>query len=132
MRKSRALTAEVLTKRGADRLAALLLDAVDHDAALARPADRSVAQGGVDSAAVVIDADIKRLKRIKHEERASALPLGTAAPELRKIDCARQPRRDARPARNVVSERTRASANCLAFDDECRLTLIEPKPYAYV
>lgn len=56
--------------------------------------------------AVVIDDDIKRLKRIKHEERASALPLGTAAPELRKIDCARQPRRDARPARNVVSERT--------------------------
>ena len=41
MRKSRALTAEVLTKRGADRLAALLLDAADHDAALAHAADRS-------------------------------------------------------------------------------------------
>jgi hypothetical protein len=65
-----------------------------------------VAQGGVDSAAVVIDADIKRLKRIKHEERAPALPLGTAAPELRKIDCARQARRDARPVRNAVSETT--------------------------
>ena len=127
MRKSRSMTAEVLTKRGADRLAALLLDGPSRRWVGAPLRIAVAAQGGVDAAAVVIDADIKRLKRIKHEERASALPLGTAAPELRKIDCARQPRRDARPARNVVSERTRASANCLAFD-ECRLTLLEPKP----
>ena len=36
MRKSKPLTAEALAELGADRLAALLLDAAEHDAALAR------------------------------------------------------------------------------------------------
>ena len=64
MRKSKRLTAEALAELGADRLAAMLLDAAGHDAALARTLRIAVAaRGGADSAAVAIDAEIKRLKR---------------------------------------------------------------------
>jgi hypothetical protein len=64
MRKSKRLTAEALAELGADRLAAMLLDTAEHDAALARTLRIAVAaRGGADSAAVAIDAEIKRLKR---------------------------------------------------------------------
>ena len=74
MRKSRPLTAEVLTKRGADRLAALLLDTADHDAVL-------ISRGVACPTTVT---------RIKQEERAPALPIASAEPVLRPIDAARQ------------------------------------------
>jgi len=64
MRKSKPLTADVLAELGADRLAALLLEAAEHDAALARTLRIDVAaQDGAASAATAIDAEIKRLKR---------------------------------------------------------------------
>jgi Family of unknown function (DUF6880) len=64
MAKSQPLTAEALVKLGPDRLAALLLDAAEHDAALARTLRVAVAsQAGAASAAAEIDAEIKRLKR---------------------------------------------------------------------
>lgn len=64
MRKSKPLTAEALAEPGADRLSALLLDAAEHDAALARSLRIAVAaRDGADSAATAIDAEIKRLKR---------------------------------------------------------------------
>jgi len=64
MRKSKPLTAETLAELGADRLGALLLDAGEHDAALARGLrSLAAAQDGADSAAAAIDAEIKRLKR---------------------------------------------------------------------
>lgn len=61
MSKSKPLTAEALARLGAERLAALLLDAAEHDAALARTLRIAVAsRDGADSA-----AEIKRLKRGK-------------------------------------------------------------------
>jgi hypothetical protein len=64
MATSQPLTAEALVKLGPERLAALLLDAAEHDAALARTLRVAVAsQAGATAAAVEIDAEIKRLKR---------------------------------------------------------------------
>src|SRR5271167_2547823 len=64
MRKSKPLTANALAELGGDRLAALLLDAAEHDAAVARPLGIAVAaRGGADSAAAAINPKIKRLKR---------------------------------------------------------------------
>ena len=64
MRKSKPLTAETLAELGADRLGALLLDADDHDAALARGLRIAVAaRDDADPAGAAIDAEIKRLKR---------------------------------------------------------------------
>lgn len=64
MSKSKPLTAEALAPLGAERLAVLLLDAAEYDAALARTLRIAVAsRDGVDAAAVEIDAEIKRLKR---------------------------------------------------------------------
>ena len=58
------LTADALAELRADRLAALLLDAVEHDATVARRLRIAVAaRGGADSAAAAIDAEIRRLKR---------------------------------------------------------------------
>jgi uncharacterized membrane protein len=64
VRKSKPLTADALAELVADRLASLLLDAAEHDAAVARRLRIAVAaRGGADSAAGVIDAEIRRLKR---------------------------------------------------------------------
>jgi hypothetical protein len=64
MRKSKPLTANALAEPGADRLAAMLLYAAEHDAAVARTLRIAVAaRGGADSAAAAIDAEIRRLKR---------------------------------------------------------------------
>jgi hypothetical protein len=64
MSKSNPLTPEALALLGPERLAALLLDAAEHDAPLARTLRIAVAsRDGADAAAVEIDAEIKRLKR---------------------------------------------------------------------
>jgi len=64
MPKSKPLTAEALVQLGSERLAALLVDAAEHDAALARTLRIAVAsRDGADSVASEIDAEIKRLKR---------------------------------------------------------------------
>jgi hypothetical protein len=64
MAKSKLLTAEALAQLGSERLAALLLDAAAHDAALARTLRIAIASGnGAASVAAEIDAEIKRLKR---------------------------------------------------------------------
>ena len=64
MSKSKPLTAEALAQLGADRLATLLLDAAEHDTPLARTLRIAVASlDGANSAALEIDAEIKRLKR---------------------------------------------------------------------
>ncbi len=64
MSKSKPLTAEALARLGADRLAGLLLETAEHDAALARTLRIAVAsRDGADAGAVEIDAEIKRLKR---------------------------------------------------------------------
>lgn len=61
MSKSKPLTAEALVQLGSERLAALLLDAAEQDAALARTLRIAVASR--DGAAAEIAAEIKRLKR---------------------------------------------------------------------
>jgi len=64
LRKSKPLTSDALAERGADQLAVLLLDAAEHDAAMARRLRIAVAaRGGADSAAAAINPKIKRLKR---------------------------------------------------------------------
>jgi len=64
MSKSKPLTTEALVQLGSERLAALLVDAAEHDAALARTLRIAVAsRDGADSVASEIDAEIKRLKR---------------------------------------------------------------------
>ncbi len=64
MAKSKLLTVEALAQLGPERLAALLLDAAEHDAALARTLRIAIASGnGAASVAAEIDAEIKRLKR---------------------------------------------------------------------
>jgi hypothetical protein len=64
MSKSKPLTPEALAQLGPERLAALLLDAAEHDAPLTRTLRIAVASSeSADSAAVEIDAEIKRLKR---------------------------------------------------------------------
>ena len=66
MSKSKPLTAEALARLGAERLAALLLDAAEHDASLAGTLRIAVANSeSAASAALEIDAEIKRLKRGK-------------------------------------------------------------------
>lgn len=66
MSKSKPLTAEALAALGAERLAALLLNAAEHDATLARTLRIAVAsRDGADAATMEIDAEIKRLKRGK-------------------------------------------------------------------
>ena len=55
MRKSKSPTADALAELGADRLAGLLLDAAEDDAAVARTLRIAVAmRGGTDSAAAAI------------------------------------------------------------------------------
>ena len=62
MRKSKPLTADALTELGADRLAALLLDAASMTRRW-RAGCGSRSRRGADSAAAAIDAEIRRLKR---------------------------------------------------------------------
>jgi hypothetical protein len=66
MSKSKPLTPEALAQLGPERLAALLLAAAEHDAPLTLTLRIAVASSeSADSAAVEIDAEIKRLKRGK-------------------------------------------------------------------
>jgi hypothetical protein len=66
MAKTKSLTIETLSQLGSERLAALLLDAAEHDAALARTLRIAVAsRNSAQSATAEIDAEIKRLKRAK-------------------------------------------------------------------
>jgi Family of unknown function (DUF6880) len=63
MSNAKLLTAEALAQLGSERLAALLLDAAEHDAAFARALRIAIAsRNGAASAAAEIDAEIKRLK----------------------------------------------------------------------
>ena len=64
VRKSKLLTADTLAELVADRLASLLLDAAEDDAAVARRLRIAVAaRGGANSAPAAIDPEIRRLKR---------------------------------------------------------------------
>ena len=58
MRKSKPLSAEALAELEADRLAALLLDAAEHDAALARTLRVSMARDGSIAAASIATIDM--------------------------------------------------------------------------
>jgi hypothetical protein len=66
MAKTKPLTIEALSQLGPERLAALLLEAAEQDAPLARTLRIAVAsRSGGEAAAAEIDAQIKRLKRAK-------------------------------------------------------------------
>lgn len=98
MAKSKPLTTEALAELGSERLAALLLEAAEHDVALARTLRIAVASlVGADFATAEIDTELKRLKRgTSHIDRSRMPAFARDLSALR--DAIEGPLADADPA----------------------------------
>ena len=82
MRKSKPLTADTLAELGADRLASLLLDTAEDDAAVARTLQIA--------ASAAIDPEIKRLKRGTSLVDYKRMPAFARDPARRCVFCRRR------------------------------------------